>query len=43
MGDWISNVIDAVGMTEASLVGHSQGCLITMECSCSVILIKLNL
>ena len=22
---WISDVIDAVGMTEASLVGHSQG------------------
>jgi len=30
---WISDVIDEVGMTEASLVGHSQGCLITMECS----------
>ncbi len=32
-GKWISDVIDAVGKTEASLVGHSQGCLITMECA----------
>ncbi len=30
---WLSDVIDGVGMTEASLVGHSQGCLITMECA----------
>jgi len=32
-GKWISDVIDSVGMSEASLVGHSQGCLITMECA----------
>ena len=31
MAEWVSNVIDAVGFKEASLVGHSQGCLITME------------
>jgi len=30
---WISDVIDVVGMTQASLVGHSQGCLIVMECA----------
>ena len=33
MADWISKVIDAVGFKEASLVGHSQGCLVTIECS----------
>ena len=33
MADWISSVIDAVGYKEASLVGHSQGCLITIECT----------
>ena len=32
-GKWISDVIDSVGKKEASLVGHSQGCLITMECA----------
>ncbi len=31
MGDWISDVIEASGTYEASLVGHSQGCLIAME------------
>jgi len=31
MGDWIADVIDASGIKEASLVGHSQGCLVTME------------
>ena len=31
MGDWIANVIDASGVQEASLVGHSQGCLVIME------------
>ncbi len=31
MGDWIADVIDSSGIKEASLVGHSQGCLITME------------
>jgi len=33
MADWISDVIDAVDFKEASLVGHSQGCLITVECT----------
>ena len=32
MGDWVGDVIGAVGCKEASLVGHSQGCLVTMEC-----------
>ena len=32
-GKWISDVIDSVGMKEASLVGHSQGCLISIECA----------
>ena len=33
MSDWVSDVIDAVGHKEASLVGHSQGCLVTVECT----------
>ena len=33
MADWINSVIDAVGFKEASLVGHSQGCLVTIECT----------
>ena len=33
MADWVSDVIDAVGYKEASLVGHSQGCLVTIECT----------
>ena len=33
MADWVSSVIDAVGHKEASLVGHSQGCLVTVECT----------
>ena len=32
MADWVNDVIDAVGYKEASLVGHSQGCLVTVEC-----------
>ena len=32
MGNWVGDVIGAVGCKEASLVGHSQGCLVTMEC-----------
>ena len=32
-GKWISDIIDSLGLKEASLVGHSQGCLITMECA----------
>ena len=31
MGEWIADVIDSLEIIEASLVGHSQGCLITME------------
>ena len=41
MADWINEVIDAVGI-KASLVGHSQGCLVAMECT-SRIQIKLKL
>ena len=33
MAEWISKVIDSVGYKEASLVGHSQGCLVTVECT----------
>ena len=33
MADWVNDVIDGVGFKEASLVGHSQGCLITVECT----------
>jgi pimeloyl-ACP methyl ester carboxylesterase len=33
MAEWIKNVIDAVGFKEASLVAHSQGCLIAIECT----------
>ena len=29
----MSDVIDAVSVKEAALVGHSQGCLITLECA----------
>ncbi len=31
MGGWIADVIDAVGYKEASVVGHSQGCLVLLE------------
>ena len=31
MGDWIANVIDSSGINQVSLVGHSQGCLVTIE------------
>ena len=31
--DWVKDVIEAVGVKEASLVGHSQGCLVTIECT----------
>ena len=31
MADWVSSVIDSVGYKEASLVGHSQGCLEIIE------------
>ena len=33
MAEWVKNVIDAVDCKEASLVGHSQGCLISLECA----------
>jgi pimeloyl-ACP methyl ester carboxylesterase len=33
MADWLSDVIEAVNFTEASLVAHSQGCLISIECA----------
>ena len=33
MADWISDVIESVGYKEASLVGHSQGCLVSLECA----------
>ena len=33
MAEWLSGFIDTAGLKEASLVGHSQGCLITMECA----------
>ena len=33
MADWISDVMDAVNVKEASLVGHSQGCLVSLECA----------
>ena len=33
MADWINDVIDAVECKQASLVGHSQGCLVTIECT----------
>ena len=33
MADWINDVIDAVGFNQASLVGHSQGCLVAVECA----------
>ena len=32
-GKWISDVIDAMEMNQASLVGHSQGCLVVLECA----------
>ena len=32
MGNWVGDAIEAVGCKQASLVGHSQGCLVTMEC-----------
>ena len=33
MAIWISEVMDAVDVTEASLVAHSQGCLVAIECA----------
>ena len=36
MADWVSDVIDTVGYKEASLVGHSQGCLVTIECAAKI-------
>ena len=31
LADWVLSVLDVVGMTEASLVGHSMGSLIALE------------
>ena len=33
MADWISEVMDAVDVKESSLVAHSQGCLVAIECA----------
>ena len=33
MADWISDVMDAVDVEESSLVAHSQGCLVAIECA----------
>lgn len=33
MADWIKSVMESLGCKEASLVGHSQGCLISLECA----------
>jgi pimeloyl-ACP methyl ester carboxylesterase len=33
MADWIADVISSVGYNEASLIGHSQGCLVLLECA----------
>ena len=33
MGDWIAQVINASDIKEASLIGHSQGCLVILECA----------
>ena len=33
MADWVSDVISSVGYSEASLIGHSQGCLVLLECA----------
>jgi pimeloyl-ACP methyl ester carboxylesterase len=33
MAEWVKNVIDTVDCKEASLVGHSQGSLISLECA----------
>jgi pimeloyl-ACP methyl ester carboxylesterase len=33
MAEWVKEVIDATGSKKASLVGHSQGCLISLECA----------
>ena len=33
MAEWVKKVLDVGESKEASLVGHSQGCLISMECA----------
>ena len=33
IADWIPNVLDAAGVTQAALVGHSFGSLATLECA----------
>ncbi len=33
MGDWLAALIDAAGLKEAALVGHSMGSLVALECA----------
>jgi pimeloyl-ACP methyl ester carboxylesterase len=33
IGDWILRILDAAGMTDAALVGHSLGSLAVLECA----------
>jgi pimeloyl-ACP methyl ester carboxylesterase len=33
MGDWLAALIDAAGLKQATLVGHSMGSLVTLECA----------
>jgi len=33
MAEWLIDVIESLGCNEASIVGHSQGCLIGLECA----------
>jgi len=33
MGDWLAALIDAAGLDQAALVGHSMGSLVALECA----------
>jgi pimeloyl-ACP methyl ester carboxylesterase len=33
MGDWLASLIDTAGLDEATLVGHSMGALVALECA----------
>lgn len=33
MGDWLVRVLDAAGLQKASIVGHSMGALVALECA----------
>ncbi|MFH1604130.1 MAG: alpha/beta hydrolase [Pseudomonadota bacterium] len=33
MADWVAGALDAAGITQASIVGHSMGSLIALECA----------